>query len=69
MNKMKRNVEEINRILKDEEFYIEYNEVQKTMLTRKPTDLFLKHRRRVHRLHIVKTLRIVPIIQRLQKSL
>ena len=49
MNKMKRNVEEINRILKDEEFYIEYNEVQKTMLTRKLTDLFLKHRRRVHR--------------------
>ena len=29
MNEMKRNVEEINRILKDEEFYIEYNKVQK----------------------------------------
>ena len=42
MNKMKRNVEEINRILKDEEFYIEYNEVQKNNVNKEAYRLIPK---------------------------
>lgn len=42
MNKMKRNVEEINRILKDEEFYIEYNEVQKNNVNKEAYRLISK---------------------------
>lgn len=39
---MKRNVEEINRILKDEEFYIEYNEVQKNNVNKEAYRLIPK---------------------------
>lgn len=42
MNKIKRNVEEINRILKDEEFYIEYNEVQKNNVNKEAYRLIPK---------------------------
>ena len=42
MNEMKRNVEEINRILKDEEFYIEYNEVQKNNVNKEAYRLIPK---------------------------
>ena len=42
MNKMKRNVEEINRILKNEEFYIEYNEVQKNNVNKEAYRLIPK---------------------------
>lgn len=42
MNKMKRNVEEINRILKDEVFYIEYNEVQKNNVNKEAYRLIPK---------------------------
>ena len=42
MNKMKRNVEEINRILKDEEFHIEYNEVQKNNVNKEAYRLIPK---------------------------
>lgn len=42
MNKMKRKVEEINRILKDEEFYIEYNEVQKNNVNKEAYRLIPK---------------------------
>lgn len=39
---MKRNVEEINRILKDEEFYIEYNKVQKNNVNKEAYRLIPK---------------------------
>lgn len=39
---MKRKVEEINRILKDEEFYIEYNEVQKNNVNKEAYRLIPK---------------------------
>ena len=42
MNEMKRNVEEINRILKDEEFYIEYNKVQKNNVNKEAYRLIPK---------------------------
>lgn len=45
MNKkemMKRNVEEINRLLEDEEFYIEYDEVQKNNVRKKAYRLISK---------------------------
>lgn len=42
MNEIKRNVEEINRILKDEEFYIEYNKVQKNNVNKEAYRLIPK---------------------------